>query len=306
MESLVKFFWLKLIVIGSVLWSCYALAEDSQVDVDSWSIGVNLGLGQRSTFITGQEDVNIFLLPDIRFYSEKLFFDNGTLGYTFKETSEHVFSAITELNPYGLYFEQSAFGESFNPLFLVNEASSDSSQGATRLVTELPVSSDTEGNAFDQSVDYPNYSLPKPNISLDMGVQHNWFIADNQSVTIKLIKDVTGEHSGLRGKFTWSIKHEFEPVRVKLNMGFDWLDSKSSNYYFALTPDQSRLAHKNYQLGSNVNPFLSVTASMPLTKKMTLVSHIKYLKLDSEINQSPVTSKGYALTHFAGIHYKLW
>ena len=306
MESLVKSIWLKLVVIGSLLWSCYSLAEDSQVDVGSWSIGVNLGLGQRSTFITGQEDVDIFVLPDFHYYSEQLFFDNGTLGYSFKETSSHVFSAITELNPYGLYFDQSAFGESFNPLFLVSETSTESVQGDSRLVTESPVDSATGGDAFEQSVDYPSYTLPQPDITLDMGVQHNWFIDENQNVTIKLVRDVTGEHSGLRGKFTWSIKQDLEPVRVKLNIGFDWLDSKSSNYYFSLTPDQSRLAHQNYQLGSSINPFLSVTASMPLTKKMSLVSHFKYLKLDSDIHHSPVTSKGYALTHFAGIHYKFW
>ncbi len=309
METSVNSVWLKLISVGSLLFTSFTWAETEHADVGSWSFGVNLGLGQRSTFITGQDDVNIFVLPDVHYYGEQLFFDNGTLGYTLKETENHVFSAITELNPYGLYFEQSALGESFNPLFLVDQGAQVSSElfeDESRVVTESPIDAENANNSFDQGSDYPSYSLPKPDLSLDLGMQHNWFINESQNVTIKLVADVTNRHSGFRGKFTWSTKHQIEAVRLKLNLGFDWLDSKSSNYYFGLVPTIAELENDKYELGSTINPYLSLTASIPLSEKMSLVSHVKYLKFDTDINHSPVTSKGYSLTHFAGIHYKFW
>lgn len=309
METSVNSVWLKLISVGSLLFTSLAWAETEHVDVGSWSVGVNFGLGQRSTFITGQDDVNIFVLPDIHYYGEQLFFDNGTLGYTLAETENHVFSAITELNPYGLYFEQSALGESFNPLFLVDQgaqASSELSSDDTRLMTEPPADGTNVNNAFEQERDYLSYSLPKPDLSLDLGVQHNWFINASQNVTIKVVADVSNRHSGFRGKFTWSKKHLLGSVRLKFNLGFDWLDSKSSNYYFGLVPTIAELENDKYELGSTINPYMSLTASIPLSEKMSLVSHVKYVKFDADINHSPVTSKGYSLTHFAGIHYKFW
>lgn len=307
----VKSVWCKLIAISSLLLSCSLFANDEQADVGSWSFGVNLGLGQRSSFITGQDDVDILLLPNIHYYGDQLFFDNGMLGYTLLETKDQALSVVTELNPYGLYFDQSTFGETFNPLYLVTEptlTSADSFADETKLVTEPPVHSDHNSSTFEQSLDSANYRLPKPSISLDFGVQHNWFISPTQSIAFKLVSDVSSKHSGHRGKLTWSMAHRIRSVSVKFNLGFDWLDHKSSNYYFGLHPDPALVEFKNqqYKLGSSLNPFFSVTANMPLTENIAFVSHFKYVKFDTDIAHSPITSKAYSMTHFAGIHYKFW
>lgn len=309
-----KFAWLKFVSISSLLFCSFAWAESAQdaneqADIGSWSFGINIGFGQRSTFITGQDDVDIFVLPDIHYYGEQFFFDNGTLGYTLAESENHVFSVITELNPYGLYFEQSAFGESFNSLYLFDQAGTSVSESFTddsQLVTSAPDDDTTNNNAFDQESRSTSYNWPRPDLSLDFGIQHNWFISATQDITVKLARDISGEHSGFRGKFTWSLKHQLPSVKLRLNLGFDWLDNKSSNYYFGLSPTPLELQDNQYELGSSINPFVSITASTPITKHLSLISHLKYLKFDSSIADSPVTNGKHAVTYFAGIHYKFW
>jgi len=292
-------------------------ADESQADVGVWSIGANVGVGQRSTFITGQDDVDIYFLPDIHYYGEQFFFDNGTLGFTFEETSNLALSVISELHPYGLYFEQSALGESFNSLYLYSQSiSSDAESNNIEDTDAFYLSTSEPNEEANDSIQNPSfvggeqhlqaYNWPEPELSVDLGAQLNWFINQHQDVTIKLVKDISSRHSGMRAKFTWAYKQSLATVNLKLNLGFDWLDSKSSNYYFGLSPADSDLTHTKYELDTSINPFVSVTVSKPISKDLTFISHLKYLRFDSAIEQSPITNKAYSMTHFIGLHYKLW
>ena len=310
-----KSFAAKLACILSLLISSYAFANDGQADVGAWSIGINAGLGQRSAFITGQDDLDIYLLPDIHYYGEQFFFDNGTLGYTLSEQQDFAFSLIGELNPYGLYFEQSAFGESFNSLYLLNsrsiagESSEANSEQPNGLVTTDPnslVFGTSEEPSIGDHFSGDVYNLPKPDLSIDLGVQGNWFFSDNQSITVKLVKDVSSKHSGFRAKFNWSMHQRIAQVKLNLSLGFDWLSEDASNYYFGISPQSPEFAGRGYKTGSSTNPFVAITGSYPISKKLSLVAHLKYLKLDADIADSPITSESYTLTHFAGIHYKFW
>lgn len=303
----------KLSCILLLLCSLSSIATQEQVDVGAWSLGVNVGIGQRSAFITGQEDLDIYLLPDFHYYGEQLFFDNGTLGYTFKDQNNYAFSVIGELNPYGLYFEQSAFGESFNSLYLldsnsINGEATESSDQGTLISTDPGSPSFGNPNApdFGPSISNNVYSLPTPSISLDAGIQANWFLTSQQDVTVKLVRDVSNKHSGFRAKFNWAVKQQFGHVKMRVNLGFDWLDNKASNYYFGISPEHVGFNSAQYQTGSSINPFMSVTASIPITQNTSFIAHLKYLKLDTAIANSPMTNQSYSVTHFAGIHYKFW
>ncbi len=302
----------KLASVGLLLLSAFTFANDEQVSIDSWSIGLNIGVGQQSSFITGQDDVELYLLPNIQYYGEQLFFDNGTLGYTFHDEENFAFSLISELNPYGLYFEQSAFGESFNPLYLFSQrVEGEEAFSESNIITDTdlitpPSGEDPESPGIGASTTTQSYNLPTPDLSLDAGFQINWFMSANQDLSVKLLHDINSKHSGKRTKFTWSYKSKVKTLGLKLNLGFDWLDKNASNYYFGVDPDIETLTFARYRLNSTINPFITLTANMPVTENISLVAHLKYLKLDSDIDSSPITNKGYSTTQFVGIHYRFW
>ena len=146
----------KFVCLFALLSSSLTIANEEQADIGAWSIGVNLGIGQRSAFITGQDALDIHVLPSFYYYGEHWFLDNGTLGYTFEQQEDYAFSFIGEVNPYGLYFEQSAFGESFNSLYLLSpnsvsgEGTDGSSEDLKGLVTTDP-SDPSVGTPVDPS-----------------------------------------------------------------------------------------------------------------------------------------------------------
>lgn len=292
--------------VVSLLLICLS-ATAGQVSINNWSIGVNVGFGQRTSFITGQDDLAIYLLPDIQYYGEQVFFDNGTLGYTLTESEQVSWSLITELNPYGLYFERSALGESFNPLFLVSNNDEPQSFDSGRdigLTAEPPELSIATSPTLAERDGAMSYHWPKPSLSLDAGLQLNWFINQTQSITAKVVKDINSKHSGLRAKVTWSKLVQWQQLQLVSAIGAEYLDAKASNYYFALTPQDAEFKTQTYQMGGSINPFISLSLSRPINDSLKLVSHIKYMKLASGISDSPVTDRSYTATYFLGLNYQ--
>ena len=287
-------------------------AKEQSTEIGEWSLGLNFGLGKRSTFILNQEDLNFYILPDFHYYGEKLFFDNGTLGYTLYERQNYAFSAITELNPYGFYFDQSAFGESFDRLYVLqaenaNIQSSDRVTSSDQFIVDesladlgsvLGPTSDGEYLVDRDALT----KIHKPGFSLDAGLQLNWFF-QQQQVTVKLVTDVSSEHKGSRARINWVRSNKFGDLGMQWGIGFDWLDKATSSYYFAVNTSSTKTALSK-RLSDTINPFISLTTSYPLATNLFLVAHLKYLKLDSEISKSPIVNANHSVTQFMGLNYK--
>lgn len=287
-------------------------AKEESTEIGEWSLGINFGYGQRSAFILNQEDLNFYILPDFHYYGKNLFFDNGTLGYTFYERQNYAFSAITELNPYGFYFDQTAFGETFDRLYILKAentniqvpdrvSSSDEfivDESFSDLSSEL---GPTTGDEYLVDKDALT-KINKPGFSLDAGVQLNWFF-QQQQVTVKLVTDVSSKHNGSRARINWVRSNKFGDFGLQWGVGFDWLDKATSSYYFAVNTSSSKTILTK-RLSDTINPFISLTTSYPLATNLFLVAHLKYLKLDKEIRKSPIVNADHSVTQFLGLNYK--
>ena len=281
-------------------------AKGANSQVGDWSLGINVGMGKRSAFVLGQDDLNFYVLPDVYYYGEKLFFDNGTLGYTLNEKYDLALSVITELHPYGFYFDQSAFGEQFNQLYIVSEKKGDtpliseeiSNSADLEAEREAPLFSGDNNDAHAESI----AELHRPSLSLDAGLQVNWFM-DKQSVVLKLMSDISGQDIGSRARLTWNKGIKLNDFGIKFGLGVDWLDEVTTNYFFAVDTPQVNSSLEN-KLSSSVNPFGSVTLHYPLTQHLNFILHAKYLSLDSSITKSSIIDKNYSLTQFIGLNYR--
>lgn len=276
-----------------------------QQAIGSWSVGINLGYGQRTAFILEQDDLQFYVLPDISYYGEKVFFDNGTLGYTFSETQQFAFSAITEFNPYGLYFEDTPLGESFGHLYFISSGAapeSDPSFSDTQNQEQI-ISSDND-NFFELTTGYEKSvtKIVKPKLSLDIGLQLNWFF-ESQFVSVKLLKDMTIGNDSARIRLQWFQHFNMSQWSLNIGLGVDWLNSSATNYYFGVTNDYED-SELETSLGSSVNPFASLTISYPITSHFQLVGHFKYLQFADEVKHSSVLSENHTFTRFVGFNYR--
>ena len=74
------------------VFSLMAQSENNDIKLATWHIAVGVGIGIATNPLHGGDDIPLIVLPDLAYYDEHLFFDNGVLGYTFIQDKRFVFS----------------------------------------------------------------------------------------------------------------------------------------------------------------------------------------------------------------------
>ena len=92
----------------SLLWiSGQANACEQQLEClfpNSWQLSVAVGVGVRTNPLVDGDNVPLLILPDIAWYGEAAYFDNGELGYQWYEEDTHAFETFVHLDAERSFF----------------------------------------------------------------------------------------------------------------------------------------------------------------------------------------------------------
>ncbi|NVK25060.1 MAG: MipA/OmpV family protein, partial [Gammaproteobacteria bacterium] len=280
---------------------------DTLMQVGEWQVNLAVGLGQRSAIVVGESDFDFYIAPNIAYYGEQFFFDNGALGYTFTQQRNWALSAVTEFNPYAKYFDSSHPSNVFYPL---TEGTSSAPDYEFESIADEPTTGD---DRVEDAGEYPAIQRPLTNQtssdkrtrrwSADAGLLVNYFVSDTQQMSLKLVGDVANLHNGWRVVANWSLLINQwlpESLNGQVSIAGNWVDDNNSNYYFGY---QSKDANLNYQLESLFIPSIAFTIERPVTKKLAVVVHYKYQSLPAEMTDSPLVVKQDIVTQFLGLSY---
>ena len=69
-----------------------------------WQLGVALGVGARTNPLVDGDPVPLVLMPDIAYYSEYIYFDNGELGTRWSINADHDINLILSANRERAFF----------------------------------------------------------------------------------------------------------------------------------------------------------------------------------------------------------
>lgn len=283
------------------------------VAVGQWQISAALGYGQRSNVLLGEDDFDIYLIPSIKYYGESFFFENGTLGFTLNENANQAWSVVAELNPYVAQF----YDSHLDNFFAIDNLNGNSLAEVPTLGTSSDFTEDLSEGPL-QPADGPEreyiqqITLNKPDWSVDLGIQHNWFFDNGTSLISQLFTDVSSEHQGHR--FEWLFSGSFstdssQERRVigqwhgMWQLGVSIMDDKSSQYYFGIDERHTDIKDIYYQTDWAFNPLASITLFYPLNENMRLVGFAKYQHLDDTIYQSPKVNEHGISTFYFGVAY---
>lgn len=285
-----------------------AQEEAGLVEVGQWQLGLTLGVGHRAAVVTGEDSQSTFVLPSVQYYGERVFFDNGTLGYTLLEQESLVLSLITEFNPMAAWFYRDHPDNWFS-----QQAFSDSTIDSVQMdlggkVTEgTPVDADNldpTGPEFSddvrEEVDIPLTQLEKPSWSVDAGAQLNWFFNRKSGLGVQYFFDASLLHKGQRLELNWFYRDRLESgYQWQFELGTSYLDKAASDYYFGVRRGQ----HKLYQAGASFIPYASATLIKNLNANWSLIGHLYYQGLSDEISNSPKINTSTRLTYMLGVRY---
>lgn len=276
--------------------------------IGEWQFSLALGYGKKQSAISGQDDFSLYLVPNLSYYGQNLFFDNGTFGFTMLDKPKYALSVISELNPNIAQY----YGYHPNNIFVLNATGDANDDLNTSASVEEPRN---EGEVeFDDMLAGPSQiqdiTLLKPDWSIDVGLQHNWFLSSKVDITSQLFTDLSGIHDGKRASLQWAFRQPLDGKTAlsanwlfTLQLGLDWLDATTTNYYYGIDSRHTRYRNHYYQPGSALNGSVKLSLTKQLNNDISVVMLWKTQILDTTLAYSPYVDNKEPQTYFLGMMY---
>ena len=279
------------------------------VDINQWQLGVAIGIGRRTSVVHGQEDLPLYLIPTVKYYGEQIFFDNGTLSFTLLEDANTATSLVTELNPLAAQFYD------YHPENMLFDNAISSDVSVPEQDFEMVDSDSPDPDSGDQAEPDPDTPAPsvdsvalkRPRWSLDLGLQHNWFINQQQMLVSQIFTDASNLHNGYRIELLWSYSQRLPAVspglKAQLKLGGQLLDKETSQYYYGIDERHTSDTELRYRAKASFNSSVSLTLTQSIGADFKLITFYKQQHLDTRLYSSPKISSKQIETLFLGVHY---
>ncbi len=259
------------------------------IEENAWQFGVAVGIGGRSNPLVDGDNVPLVLLPDIAWYGEHAYFDNGELGYQWqlsRQTSAELFIAPNFEKAFFTFWHPS------NLLIPVSQSLSSPDSGVDAGGGE------TNDDRFI-SVD----DVASRDWSADIGTRLTWR-EDKQSVSLVLTNDALSVHNGHQATLSFQRHWQIEDWRLRASASLAYKSANLIDYYYGIDGDDTNDPTTWYQAGSSWQPSLGLQFSVPLNDDWTWLGRFQYTFLDSAMTDSPLVSQDHYITAFIGLGYR--
>jgi outer membrane protein len=255
--------------------------DTSEVALGQWHLGLGVGVGVAKNPLHGGDDFPLLLLPDIAYYDEHFYFDNGQFGYTFLDEKNHVISLIAELNPEKRFF---VFWNPSNVFFKNTIAFTDNSE---------QVIGDEKSHNIDSN------DVAKRRWAIDSGLNYQYF-HEHFTARINLLADISNTHNGWRAGL--ELEHSFNVgnLIVQPVIGIWHKAAELNNYYYGLSKRDN--LGVTYELGSTWQPYAHLQLTYPLSQSKAVLFKLSYDDY-SDTSNSPLFKYDYAVNIFMGLKY---
>lgn len=253
--------------------SLMAQSENNDIELATWHVAVGVGFGTATNPLHGGDDIPLLVLPDLAYYDEHLFFDNGVLGYTFIQESHFVLSAITELNPENRFF---VFWHPAN-LFLNTYMSSD-----LRLENSVSIE-----------------ALEKKRWALDAGLEYQYF-ANDFVMRIDWLHDITGVYNSDRASIELETEFLLGQWLINPLIGVQYRSQQLNQYYYGIDPLLE--LGQFYAPSHSLSPYAKIQLTWPLSPDKAVFVRASFDDY-SQVSDSPLFKDDHALSLFLGLKY---
>ena len=250
-------------------------------------LGVALGLGFSSNPLEGGDDIPLVILPDVAWYGEAAYFDNGELGYQWIDQVSSSFVTYVTLDKERAYF---SFWHPANILAPVNRFNN---------IT---------------SADAPGLNGPEQlSISVDEVSRRRWAVMaggrwslqqDNTQWQVALEKDVSGAHNGEKIDLSYQYFWQWPTVRFTTQLKMIWKSSALVDYYYGVDEQDRVDPSFYYDAGSGWQPAIAMSLQKNLQNSWYWLTRVSLQKLHSGMTDSPLVSERNIYSVFSGFAYQ--
>lgn len=268
--------------------------NDGYVETDQWHVSLAIGLGQKSNPLIGGEDLPLVILPEIAYYGESVYFDNGDLGYTFVDNETFSFGILARLNI------ERAFFSRLHPSNILISAQVADQVTSGEVCIDCTGEDDTAFNVSLPSID----DLSKRKYAIDAGVSFVWHVSDSAMLSFELMQDVSSVYKGQNAQIEYSQRQRIGELKLGASVGLRFKSQKQIDYYYGLDEQDSVNPIFFYRAKAAVQPYVKLTGIYPLSEKWSLVGLARVSHLGSAMTDSPVVEDNVTSTVYLGASYE--
>jgi len=283
------------------------VSQSGCVAVGEWDIAIGVGGGLRGNPLIDGNDLPLFILPQIRYYGERFFFDTDTAGFTFYEDAGHFINGVATVGFEQLYFSTRSVGD------LIIEPGPISRGGQQTLALDEYKLDENDFYAGIDAGEADGKGEAKTDINtlidIDqlhkrgtaglMGLEYGLF-RGAWELNLQMLSDVTSVHHGQEVRAAVA---RFIPVAqelFELTGGFSWQSSDLLNYYYGIDSSEVSDSRLTYYPSDGVSPFLRLDWRRRISSAWSWQATVHQRWLSKEISESPLLDENRVLMVYLG------
>ena len=316
-----------------LLWSASGFCQDetdeeqqSQQCLTSYCLeegsiefALGLGLGVRTNPLNSGDNIPLLVVPDIAWYGNNWYLDNFEIGYQWLQHRHFAVETFATLNLN-------------NRDFVLSSASNLLLDGSNMFATaEGPLAGNEAGENGDLGITAPMEGdmglLPEPTIppnrelgeipvlrltaddvsdrdfAYDIGVRAHWY-GDSSEWSLAIMRDASNVYDGFHARGQYRKLWQLGEWNLVSSVSLQWQSADLLDYYYGIDEKdtEDRLFH--YEADSGWLTTVGLSANREITENWRWLFHLSYSHLPNAMVDSPLVSKDYIISTFAGVTYR--
>ena len=287
---------LSMFVSGTIL-ACSA--NETCIEKSSWHLGIALGVGVKTNPLVDGDDIPLVILPDIAWYAEKAYFDNGELGYQWISQPKFAFETFLTFD------RESAFFSFLHPANILAP-----SQGASTSTSDSSVSPEFPGpsDPADEGMQTIQRSLSIDEIAsrkwaVNGGFRGHYFSTFGEW-QLALLQDISNVHKGQLVALQYRRKWLWRDWQMRLRLGTDWKSAALLDYYYGVSKRDTTLTEYYFNGKSGWQTYLSIDVLKPINENWSWLAKMSYRRLPNSLTDSPLIEENNIRNVFLGVAYR--
>ncbi|MEL6644200.1 MAG: MipA/OmpV family protein [Pseudomonadota bacterium] len=103
--------------------------------------------------------------------------------------------------------------------------------------------------------------------------------------------DILGEHDGTEVSAAFVAGHPLGPVMLEMQTGFTWRSAGLNDYLVGVSAAEATAQRAAYAPGATTSPFVSVSATYPMSDTMALIGNLSFAHLGDAYRDSPLVGR---------------
>jgi len=249
-----------------------------------WQVNVALGLGARSNPLDGGDRIPLVVMPDISWYGDNAYFDNGEFGAQWSWSEDDAFDLFLAINSERAYF---SFWHPKN-IFL------------TRVFVA------------DNAPDQPGFSAESIALNIENIGERHWAVDAGLrwhhyrgagEWQIALLGDASGVHHGQQFSLRYQHQWSLADGELQTFIGATWKSAALIDYYYGIDQHDHVAPELYYRGQSGWQPELGVSYTLAINKEWQWLMRASIVKLHDGMTRSPIVADERVTTVFMGVTY---